>query len=113
MAEREQEQPETRSPEEIRADIKETRAELGDTVEELAGKADVKGQAKARVEGVKETAKQKKDEVFSKAKGAAPESAGAAAGQVSAKAQEDPLPFAVGGALVVGFLLGRITKRSR
>jgi ElaB/YqjD/DUF883 family membrane-anchored ribosome-binding protein len=107
----EEEQQDTRSPEEIREDIEDTRAELGDTVEALAGKADVKGQAKERVEDVKETARQKKDEVFGKVKQASPEGAGATAQQVSATAQENPLPFAVGGALVAGFLLGRLTAR--
>ena len=107
-----EEQQGTRSPEEIREDIEETRAELGDTVEALAEKSDVKAQAKERVEGVKQTVKEKRDEVFSKARDASPEGASAAASQVGAKAQEDPLPFAVGGALVAGFLLGRITKRS-
>ncbi|MCW8099320.1 DUF3618 domain-containing protein [Streptomyces tauricus] len=35
-------------PEELRRQIEETRSQLGDTVEELAAKADVKGRAKAR-----------------------------------------------------------------
>ncbi|MFE1801849.1 DUF3618 domain-containing protein [Streptomyces sp. NPDC059517] len=35
-------------PEELRRQIAETRTQLGDTVEELAAKADVKGRAKAR-----------------------------------------------------------------
>ena len=61
---------ETRSPEEIRRDIEETRGELGDTVEALAAKADVKAQAK-----------------------------------------KNPVQLAVGGALVAGFLLGRMASR--
>ena len=47
-------QQEQRSPEEIRADIEDTREGLGDTVEQLAAKTDIKGQAKAKVESVKE-----------------------------------------------------------
>jgi hypothetical protein len=39
----------TRSPEEIQADIEATREELGDTVEALTEKADVKKQAERRV----------------------------------------------------------------
>jgi len=46
-------QQEQRSPEEIRADIEETRRELGDTVEELAAKTDVKAKAHAKVEETK------------------------------------------------------------
>lgn len=36
------------SPEEIQADIEATRAELGDTVEQLSGRLDVKAQAKQK-----------------------------------------------------------------
>jgi ElaB/YqjD/DUF883 family membrane-anchored ribosome-binding protein len=103
---------EQRSPEEIREEIKETRGELGDTVEELASKADVKAQAKERIADAKARAQQKKDEFTEKAKGASPDSASAGAEQVRRKAQENPLPFAVGGALVAGFVLGRLTARN-
>ena len=51
---------EKRSPEEIRADIAETRRELGDTVEQLAAKTDVKAQAQAKVDEVKQTASEKR-----------------------------------------------------
>ena len=40
---------ETKSPEQIQADIEQTREELGDTVEALAEKTDVKAQAKSRI----------------------------------------------------------------
>ena len=39
---------------ELREEIEETREELGDTVEQLAQKADVKGQAQAKVDAVRE-----------------------------------------------------------
>ena len=52
-------QQETRSPEEIRADIEQTRAEVGDTVEALAAKTDVKAQAKAKVEEIKGNVRQR------------------------------------------------------
>ena len=80
-----------RSPEEIRRDIEETRGDLGDTVEALAAKADVKAQAKDKVDDLK----QKVSDVTPEA--------------VQGKAQQNPLPFAVGGALLVGFVLGRVT----
>ena len=38
-----------RSPEDVRADIEQTRAKLGDTAEALAAKTDVRGQAKQAV----------------------------------------------------------------
>ena len=56
--------PEEKTPAEIRAEIDETRGELGDTVEALAEKTDVKAQAKAKVEDVKEQAKAKADEAL-------------------------------------------------
>jgi F0F1-type ATP synthase assembly protein I len=76
-------------------------------VEALAEKADVKAQARQRADELKQTALQKKDALIGKAKQASPESASAGAQQVKAKAQENPLPLAVAGALLVGFLLGR------
>jgi hypothetical protein len=88
---------ETRSPEEIRRDIEETRGELGDTVEALAAKADVKAQAKERVSETADDLKQKVSDVTPQA--------------VQTKAQQNPLPFAVGGALFAGFLLGRLSAR--
>jgi len=45
-----------RGPAEIREDIAQTREELGETVEALAAKTDVKGQAKAKVEDARERA---------------------------------------------------------
>ncbi|MFD6290205.1 DUF3618 domain-containing protein [Streptomyces sp. NPDC060205] len=46
----------TEGPEELRRQIEETRTQLGDTVEELAAKADVKGRAKARGAELKDKA---------------------------------------------------------
>ena len=102
---------ETRSPEQIRADIEQTREELGDTVEALAEKTDVKAQAKSRISEVKNTAQDKRDEYVAKAKQATPGSATAGAQQLTSAVQDKPLPFAVGVAFVtglgVGWLLGR------
>ena len=56
-----------KSPEEIRVDIEQTREELGDTVEALAAKTDVKAQAKERIASLKDTAQTKKDEFASPA----------------------------------------------
>lgn len=109
---------ETRSAEEIRADIEQTREQLGETVEALAEKTDVKAQARNRVEAAKETvvqnlgaARGKADEFASKAKEATPDSAGAGMQQVTATVQAKPLPYAMAGAflagVIVGWLLGR------
>lgn len=99
-----------KSPEQIRRDIEETREQLGDTVEALAEKTDVKAQAKRQAEALKDTAKQKRDEVTAKAKAATPESANAGAQQVMGAAKQNPLPVAMAGAFVMGLLLGRWTK---
>ncbi|RJL32880.1 DUF3618 domain-containing protein [Bailinhaonella thermotolerans] len=48
---------EPESPDEIRRDIAETRDELGDTVEALAGRADVKGRASRKAHEAGEQAK--------------------------------------------------------
>lgn len=102
---------EPRSPEEIRRDIEETREDLGDTAEALAGKADVKGQAKAKFEGLKQSAQEKTQQFGTKAKDATPESAGAGAEQVASVARENPIPIAVGGAFAAGLLIGWILSR--
>jgi hypothetical protein len=96
-----------RSPEEIRRDIEQTRAELGDTVEALAHKTDVKALARERVDSIKQKARITTE----KAKAKTPDSASGGARQVTATAKSNPLPFAVGGALVAGFVIGRIVSR--
>ncbi|MDQ0786286.1 hypothetical protein QFZ64_001783 [Streptomyces sp. B3I8] len=45
-----------KGPDELRLQIEETRGKLGDTVEELAGKVDVKGRARARAEDLRDRA---------------------------------------------------------
>ena len=101
----------TRDPEEIRAQIEETREELGETVAALAEKADVKTQAKKRVEEARGQAKAKAQEFSSKAQQAAPESASSAASQATQMARENPAPLAGAGALALAFLLGWLIGR--
>lgn len=45
-----------KGPDELRRQIEQTRHELGDTVEELAGKMDVKGRARARADDLRDRA---------------------------------------------------------
>ncbi|HET9383255.1 MAG TPA: DUF3618 domain-containing protein, partial [Streptomyces sp.] len=45
-----------KGPDELRQQIQRTRAQLGDTVEELAGKTDVKGRARARAADLRDKA---------------------------------------------------------
>jgi ElaB/YqjD/DUF883 family membrane-anchored ribosome-binding protein len=103
---------ETKDPEQIREEIEETRREMGDTVEALAAKADVKARLRNKLGSTKESAAQKKDDLMGKARGASPDTVTSGATQVTQKARENPLPVAAVGAFVGGFLLGRLTKRS-
>jgi len=101
---------EAQDPEQIQREIERTRAELGDTVEALTEKADVKAQAKQKIDQTKASITEKKDELLGKAKEASPETVSAGAVQASRKARENPLPLVAGAAFVFGFLAGRITK---
>jgi hypothetical protein len=96
-----------RTPEQIQAEIDATREQLGETVAAVVEKTDVKGQAREKVAEVKQTAQAKKEDLLAKAKSSSPDSAGTGARQLKTKAQDNPLPFAIGGALLVGILLGR------
>jgi ElaB/YqjD/DUF883 family membrane-anchored ribosome-binding protein len=111
-----------RDPQEIRRDIEETRRELGDTVAAVAEKADVKAQAHAKVDDVKAQAQSKvddvkarvtgkKDEFSDRAKQAAPESSGQAAEQAKTFLQQNRTAVIIGGAILAGFLFGRVTGR--
>jgi ElaB/YqjD/DUF883 family membrane-anchored ribosome-binding protein len=102
---------EQRPPEEIRRDIEQTRGELGDTAEALAQKADPKGQATAKAEGIKRSAQEKAQKLTAQAKDAAPESIGSGAHSVAAAAQENPVPVAIAGAFAAGLLVGVILSR--
>jgi uncharacterized protein YdbL (DUF1318 family) len=101
----------TRTPEEIRADIEQTRAEVGDTVEALAEKTDVKAQAQHRVDEIKDSARAKAEDVKAKARSATPESAQQGGQQVVEKIRANPLPLIGAGALLAAFLLGRRSGR--
>jgi len=107
----EPEQSKDKTPEEVRADIERTREELGDTVEALAAKTDVKAQAKDRITQVKETAQQKKDEFAARAREAAPDSAGAGADQIVSTVRSRPVPFSAFGAFAAGVLVGWLLSR--
>ena len=83
----------------LRAQIEQTRSELGETVEVLSAKADVKAQAKDKVDEGK--AKLRDQQAQAKAK----------AQEVSAQAKSNPAPFAAAAAGAVALLL--IVRRLR
>jgi gas vesicle protein len=90
-------------PNAIRADIERTRAEMGDTVDALGYKADVKSRAKDRISDTK-------DKLTGKVSDAAPD--GQQVKRAAAVAQENPLGLALGG-VAVGFIAGLLVPTSR
>lgn len=101
----------TRDPEEIRRDIEATRQDLGDTVEALAAKADVKARARERMGQTKTSVAQKAGQLRSKARETSPDGLASGAAQATQKAKENPVPLGIAGAFGVGFLVGRVSKR--
>ena len=97
-------QGEPRSPEAIRADIAQTRQEVGDTVEALAAKTDVKARAHEKVDEIRAT-------VRSKTQSSTPEGAQKGGRQVVDTVRANPAPFALAGAALFGFLVARLTGR--
>jgi ElaB/YqjD/DUF883 family membrane-anchored ribosome-binding protein len=98
-------------PDQIQQEIEATREELGDTVEALARKTDVKARAEAKVRETKAAVTGAGQNLVGKAQQASPDSAVQAANQATVAVRRNPLPAAVTGALVVGFIAGRISRR--
>jgi ElaB/YqjD/DUF883 family membrane-anchored ribosome-binding protein len=88
-----------REPAEIRADIEETRSEVGDTAAALAEKADVKARAEEKATEVKERAQEKATEVKERAQ--------SQASQAGEQVRRNPVPLAVAGAVLVAFVIWR------
>jgi hypothetical protein len=102
---------ESRDPEQIREDIAQTREELGETVAAVAGKTDVKQQAKAKAGELKGQAGEKAKELSDKAKEVAPDSAAEGAQQAQRLAKENPMPVVFVGVFLAGVLFGRLLSR--
>ena len=100
-----------RDPEEIRHEIEQTRREVGDTAAALAEKADVKAQAKTKLEEIRGRVEAKRRELAGRASEVTPESAGQAASMVGARVRENPMPLVVAGAALGGFVLGCLVAR--
>jgi ElaB/YqjD/DUF883 family membrane-anchored ribosome-binding protein len=101
----------TPEPEEIQWEIDQTREELGDTVEALARKADVKGRAKKKAAATQETLKAKVGEVQERVSEATPEQARQTALQTAESVRERPVPAIAVAALVGGLLVGWVLAR--
>jgi ElaB/YqjD/DUF883 family membrane-anchored ribosome-binding protein len=103
--------------ERLRYEIEETRAELGDTVDALSQKADVKSWISEKVEDRKAAWRERQEDVKSKMSGAGERVVGApsdaarrAASRVTRTAEERPHPaiaVALGLGLLIGWTFGR------
>jgi ElaB/YqjD/DUF883 family membrane-anchored ribosome-binding protein len=103
--------------EQLRHEIEETRVELGDTVDALAQKADVKARVSEKVEQRRAAWRSRQQDVKGRMNGAresvsraTPDEAKRAAAQVGRTAEERPLP-AIAVALGLGVLIGRTLGR--
>lgn len=107
-----------RSPEQIREDIEQTRVELGDTVEALAAKTDVKAQARSKVDDTKQRARDRIEAVREKVThsgngspaGAGPDPS-AVQQRVRQAAAENPVAVRLLCAFAAGVLVGVLVKR--
>jgi hypothetical protein len=99
----------------LRTEIEDVRTDLGDTVEALAAKTDVKTRAREKADEIKRTASEKISGAVPGSGagdgGGAASTAGSGLERVRTLARENPVPTAALGALVGGFLIGRLTRR--
>ncbi|MFL5897526.1 MAG: DUF3618 domain-containing protein [Solirubrobacterales bacterium] len=101
-------------PSQIRQEIEETRAEMGDTVDALAYKADVKTRVKESISDKRERLVEQIQGTKGKVGEAAPdpEQVKEGAREVVGVAEENPIGLAIGG-LAAGFLLGMLLPSSK
>jgi len=101
-------------PDRIRREIEQTRAEMGDTVDALGYKTDVRARAKDRVTDTKDRLTGGVTGVKDRVVGATPDTGDVKyqAKRAKSVAEENPLGLAVG-AVAVGFLAGMLIPTTR
>ncbi|HEX2097341.1 MAG TPA: DUF3618 domain-containing protein [Solirubrobacterales bacterium] len=101
-------------PSQIREEIEQTRAEMGDTVDALAHKTDVKGRVKESFADKKERLRGQMMGTTSRISDATPDTEQMKEGarQAAGVAQENPIGLALGG-LAAGFLAGMMLPSTR
>jgi ElaB/YqjD/DUF883 family membrane-anchored ribosome-binding protein len=101
-------------PDAIRREIEQTRDEMGDTIDALGHKADVKSRAKENVQEKKAAVVDKVQGVMGRANEATPSTGEVkqAGRKAVGTAQENPLGLAVGAA-AVGFMAGMLMPSTR
>jgi hypothetical protein len=97
-------------PREIREEIEQTRARMGDTVEALGYKTDVKTRAREKVSGTVQSAKEKVGGINEATPGR--EDVKRRGRQAKGIAQENPIGLALG-SVAVGFLAGMLVPSTR
>jgi Protein of unknown function (DUF3618) len=88
-----------------------TRHQLGDTIEALAERTDVRAQAKHKVAESNAYISKKKDELLAKARETSPQSLVSAVQHAARTARENPLELATISAFALGVVIGRRSKR--
>jgi gas vesicle protein len=101
-------------PSEIREEIEDTRARMGETVEAIGYKTDVKTRTKEKVSGTIDSVKSKLGGAGSRVNEATPgrEDVEQGARQAVSVAQENPIGLALG-SVAVGFLAGMLVPATR
>lgn len=103
-------EPVSSDPEELRERIEQTRAELADTVQALAGKADVKGRAKAQASELTDRAKAQAGQ----ARSLAAQETQVAKEQITRTHAEKPWLFPAAGAIaLLGLVTAFVLRRRR
>ena len=95
-------------PDEVRQELEQTRAAMGETVDAIGYKADVRSRAKEKVSEKVDNVKATVTDTATRAKGDAKQSAK----RVVGLAQENPLGLVIG-ATALGFLAGLATPSTR
>ena len=105
-------------PDRIRREIEQTRAEMGDTVDALGYRADMKTRAKESLQEKRDSAKESvmgvKDKLVGSASDATPdrEQVKGQARRAKSLAQDNPLGLAIG-SIAVGFIAGLVVPATR
>ena len=101
-------------PSQIREDIEQTRAEMGDTVDALAHKADVKSRMKESISDKTERFRNQMSGTASRIGDATPdrEQVSEGAQEAVGVAQENPIGLAIGG-VAAGFLAGMLLPATK
>ena len=101
-------------PDAIRAQIEQTRGEMGETIDAIGYKTDVKSRAKESVSEKTDAIKSKVGGVMGRANEATPSTGEVKQGakQAVSTAEENPLGLAIG-SVAVGFIAGMLVPKTR